>query len=192
VLCAIVLGTLAVPLSPAAAADCANFGPGVNLSGCDLSGLDLSGANLSGANLRGANLEGANLDGANLRGANLGNARVTEGVLDNANTSGTNLHGIRWEPAIDPTVTLTSTYAGTEVYVYCFPNIQLTGFQPDTTYEALAYHNLTRREEFDVLLTTDDTGSAFSQPYSVGSGSTMEFVVDGVSSGPVQLTCSAP
>jgi hypothetical protein len=91
------LGTL--PVSPVAAANCANIGPGANLAGCDLSWLDLSGVNLAGANLRGANLTGTNLDGANLSGANLSNARVTEGALDSANTAGANLRGIRWAPA---------------------------------------------------------------------------------------------
>jgi hypothetical protein len=88
------LGTL--PMSPVAAANCANIAPGANLAGCDLSGMDLSGVNLAGANLRGADLTGANLDGANLSGANLSNVRITEGALDAANTSGANLRGIEW------------------------------------------------------------------------------------------------
>jgi hypothetical protein len=102
------LGTL--PVSPVAAQNCANLGPGAFLAGCDLSGMDLSGVNLAGSNLRGANLEGANLDGANLSGANLSNARITEGALDSANTAGANLRGIRWVAApVDPFLTVVWT-----------------------------------------------------------------------------------
>jgi hypothetical protein len=168
------LGTL--PVSPVAAQNCTNIGPGAFLAGCDLSGMDLSGVNLSGANLRGANLIETNLDGANLS-----NARVTVGALDNANTSGTNLRGIRWIPIFDPVVTL--SFAATGNPDFCVVQVGLTGFAPDTTYTVLFFFggtipapNLTR------TMTTGADGTAFGGLFSWVDGTTFVAEVDGVRS----------
>jgi hypothetical protein len=177
------LGVALAPAAPVAAANCAAIGPGAFLAGCDLSGLDLSGANLSGANLRGANLTGTNLDGANLSGTNLSNARVTEGALDTANTSGANLRGIRWVPA--PTITLTYTRDG----LVCLVNVQLIGFQPNTTYGTRYVINGDYLPENDGTVYTDGDGSAFFTSFVPGTGVRLELTVDGVSSGTVSIAC---
>jgi hypothetical protein len=187
------IGLVALPGSPVAAAKCSAIGPGANLSGCDLSGLDLSGVNLSGANLRGANLEGTNLDGANLAGANLNNARVTEGALDNANTSGANLRGIHWVPvpAPDPVVSVSISFSGVEHGVtYCFVHVELSHFGPNTTYSVLFYVDGIHRPHLTRDVTTDDAGYVFSGLFS-GTRNNLLMVaeVSGVQSAAVPITC---
>ncbi|MEI8081592.1 MAG: pentapeptide repeat-containing protein, partial [Actinomycetes bacterium] len=71
------------PVVAPAPPDCANPGPGKNLSHCDfhnrdLNEFDLHGANLAGVLLRRANLAGADLTGADLIGADLDSANLTD------------------------------------------------------------------------------------------------------------------
>jgi uncharacterized protein YjbI with pentapeptide repeats len=181
------LGLTTLPAAPVAAANCAAIGPGAFLAGCDLSGLDLSGANLSGANLRGADLTGTNLDGANLSGANLSNATLTEGALDTANTSGANLRGIRWVPVPVPrVVTLTFTRDG----LGCLVNAQLSGFQPNTTYDTRYVINDFYRPSFDGTVVTDGNGDALiTAAFLIGVSNLVELTVDGASSGTVPVGC---
>jgi hypothetical protein len=182
------LGTL--PISPAAAAKCATIGPGANLNGCDLSGLDLSRVNLSGANLRGANLEGTNLDGANLSEANLNNARVTEGALDNADTSGANLRGITWVPApVGRTVTLSFVAGGFEGG--CVARVDVTGFTPGTHELLLEFVDMGGYRA-SITVGVDGTGKYDSWDQSRAAwskGPTVIAMVNGISSAPTVVAC---
>jgi hypothetical protein len=186
---ALMLGLATLSASPAAAQNCSNLGPGAFLAGCDLSGLDLSGVNLSGANLRGANLTETNLDGTNLAGANLSNARITEGALDSANTSGANLRGIRWVPALDPVVTITMSPSGG----FCVPQVQGTGFAPNTTYTYVEYrtNNGVVNEVNRVEVTTDASGAVTvgAASFVRTGGVSVRAEIGGTSSADVPYLC---
>jgi hypothetical protein len=180
------LGVTSLPVTPVAAANCANIGPGAFLAGCDLSGMDLSGTNLSGANLRGANLEGADLSGANLSGANLSNARITEGTLDSANTAGANLRGIRWVAAPDVRTVTVSVIPVPGNSLYCGLRVDVTGFTPGI--HELVIDSGAR----EITVGTDGTGTYDSLAQDNAgwvNGSTTVAMVAGVSSGPIDVAC---
>lgn len=74
-----------------AAANCANPGPGRNLSGCSFLGQDLRGRVLRGGNLSGADFTDADLCGADLRSTNLQRTDFMGTNLTRADLRGTNL-----------------------------------------------------------------------------------------------------
>lgn len=95
---------------------------------------------------------------------------------------------------LNPVVTVTFTFAGVERgTTFCYPNLQLSGFQPNTTYTArITVTDGFRPIVVDSSVTTDSNGDALLIPFSLSVPNTVEAEVDGVSSGTSTLACSAP
>ncbi len=201
------------------AADCSARGAGVDLRSCNLSGLNLSGVTLTGADLRGANLRNTNLNGArlaganlaytdlrgatfsgaNLRGATLTGATVYSDTLNGADVRGANLsvRVVARPVVVSPVVTLNYSFGGEGGgRTVCYANVQLTGFQPDTTYPV----RYTIAIDGDVNDFTTDSGGAtdragnasfvaFGSAVPAENGNTLEANVDGVSSGTRTVAC---
>jgi uncharacterized protein YjbI with pentapeptide repeats/beta-lactamase regulating signal transducer with metallopeptidase domain len=82
----------------------ADYGHGMNCSGCSFEGQDLAGKNFSGSNLTGsdfnhANLQGANFNGANLSGVDFHGADLRNASFVGANLSGADLRGAKLDGA---------------------------------------------------------------------------------------------
>ncbi len=73
-------------------------------------------------------------------------------------------------------------------------NVQLSGFQPTTTYTVQFFNFGSVVPDLDRSVTTDGNGAALlAQPFSlIANGFVIQAQVDGVSSETVEVACQAP
>ena len=139
----------------------ADFGHGMNCSGCSFEGQDLAGKNFSGSNLTGSDFSHTNLQGANFNGANLSGVDFHGADLRNASFVGSNLSGADLRGAkLDGANLDGASLSGSDIDVRMLSQSQLRAYLPRCSGCDLHGANLSGMDLRGIRLTGADLRDA--------------------------------